>query len=441
MDNTNIISRLLGLFKVKANLDELLISCQNGDGIIREDAVKKLALQANPKAIPALIVRLNDWVPQIRSAAKDAILTLATSENTRDFIEHLPEIYHLRKCRRGNHEDIIRKINQCLLSKENRFYIVAGINNENRLIARICYALASAHGLLPAESLVETGLSNPDIIIRQQASILLEDLGPDTQAPLLATALKDKHMPIRRAALQLKLNLGQENHWIESYLFDRHSAIREIAVNKLLTRDVNVLGIYQSALTCSSPLKTQCAIWGIGFLSCENSLAVLIKLLNSPLPSIRKQTLCTLLSLRSSWLNAHIHTLLSDSSPVVGRKAASICYQLGIHLDAELLINIIKLSPYEHTQNIIFSMIKKINKWERLIFLLKIRSDIKPPEAVEMQRMTAEIFHWNADFNKSGCQPTENQLELLQRVYAQQRQYNDHNLSRIMSTIKVFVSA
>ncbi len=441
MSTSSIPKRILGLFKVTKNLDDLLIASRNWDGRVREDAVRRLGGLGNTEAIKELLIRLNDWVPQVRSAAKDAILRLAnTSSNAAVFIEHLPEIYHLNKCRRDKHVDIIRKICDSLLSDGNRSLVVDGVSNENCYVARICYALVSNHKLLPFDSLVEVGLSSKDFIIREVAFVLLRDSEPDRHCRLLAIALKDKHTPIRRAAFEVRLGHGEADSVVASYLFDLHSSIREIAVNELLTRGLNVLDVYRNALSNSLINTSKCAIWGVGYLSCKESIPALIKLLESPIPCIRKQSLSTLSSLGVSWLDDNIHGFLSDPSAAVSKEAARLCRRLGILFDAEELLSKVEASPYEHTKNIIFDLVKKINKWERLIFLLKIRSSIKPNQESELLRITGEIFHWNDDFNKSGSQPTHKQLDLLKRYYGEQLQYNDHNLSRIMFTIRTSVA-
>lgn len=441
MSTSSIPKRILGLFKVSKNLDDLLIASRNWDGRVREDAVRKLGGLGNTEAIKALLIRLNDWVPQVRAAAKDAILRLAnTSSNAAVFIEHLPEIYHLNKCSRDEHADIIRQICDSILSERNRSLVVDGVSNDNCYVARICYALVSTHKLLPFDSLVEVGLSSKDFIIREKAFVLLRDSEPDKHCRFLAIALNDKHTPIRRAAFEVRLGHGEADGVVASYLFDRHSSIREIAVYELLRRGLNVLDVYRNALSNSLINTSRCAIWGVGYLSCKESIPALIKLLESPIPCIRKQALSTLSSLDASWLNDNLDKFLSDPSAAVSKEAARLCRRLGIRFDAEDLLSKVEDSPYKHTKNIVFGLVKKINKWERLIFLLKIRSSIKPNQEAELLRITGEIFLWNDDFNRNGSQPTRKQLDLLKRYYGEQLQYNDHNLSRIMFTIETLVA-
>ena len=45
----------------------------DGNGHVREAAVRELASAPRPEAIRVLLARANDWVPQVRSAAATAL--------------------------------------------------------------------------------------------------------------------------------------------------------------------------------------------------------------------------------------------------------------------------------------------------------------------------------------------------------------------------------
>ena len=117
-----------GNFFKEKFLDEFLSMCEHRNGYRREKAVRRLGMLGNPLAIPKLIVRANDWVPQVRTAAREAILQLAVHNNAEVFIQCLPELYHLKKCRRYNHNRLIKSVETFLLSKENVTYLINNIS-------------------------------------------------------------------------------------------------------------------------------------------------------------------------------------------------------------------------------------------------------------------------------------------------------------------------
>ena len=51
----------------------LIELCRHWSGYEREAAVRALAKRGNVAALPALLERANDWVPQVRAAAAEAI--------------------------------------------------------------------------------------------------------------------------------------------------------------------------------------------------------------------------------------------------------------------------------------------------------------------------------------------------------------------------------
>ena len=155
---------LTKFFCKQPDLPELLSMCEHRNGYKREKAVKSLGNLGNPIAISKLIIRANDWVPQVRSAATDAILKLAVSDNAKVFVQHLSEFYHLKKCSRNNNNQLINSIESFLL--ENVEYVLQGIHNDNYLIARICVSLTIKNKLINLAKLMEKIITHPDITIR-----------------------------------------------------------------------------------------------------------------------------------------------------------------------------------------------------------------------------------------------------------------------------------
>jgi HEAT repeat protein len=65
-ENENLLKRLLKSFQKQEGLDDLILMAEHWNGFKRENAVRRLGMLGNPVAIPKLIVRVNDWVPQVR---------------------------------------------------------------------------------------------------------------------------------------------------------------------------------------------------------------------------------------------------------------------------------------------------------------------------------------------------------------------------------------
>ncbi len=85
----------------KSKYVELLaISSLNGNGYVREKAVKKLSLIKEPRAIQFLIYRIADWVQPIRQLALKGLENYKSVNFIDTLIENLPVFEWLQKVER-----------------------------------------------------------------------------------------------------------------------------------------------------------------------------------------------------------------------------------------------------------------------------------------------------------------------------------------------------
>ena len=288
-DNVTLLKKISDLFSKQEGLDDLLVMCEHWDGYKRENAVRRLGMLGNPIAIPKLIVRANDWVPQVRIAAKEAIVNLASPNNSEAFVLCLPDLYHLRKCGRDDHDSLIQAIESFLLLEANTRHLVGGLYNDNPFVARICMTLVIDNQILDVTKLAREGLQHPDIIVRAKASHLIRGLAEKDQKVMLDIAICDRFMPIRREAFQILLKSTASEELARTFLFDRHSSIREIAIRHLDRSGVDVKACYVESLTAEKPALIRLSIWGLGELKASDYLPVIKGHLNSKFPGIRKQ--------------------------------------------------------------------------------------------------------------------------------------------------------
>src|SRR5687767_13043143 len=130
---SNLGSTLIG----QPGFDDLLAMAYSPNGFRRENAVRRLGMLGNPLAIPCLVVRANDWVPQVRAAAVDAITRMLKSGNGMAFVTYLPQILHLEHCRRGDHTELLQSVHAFLLRQENRDALLDGLASTDSRVARI----------------------------------------------------------------------------------------------------------------------------------------------------------------------------------------------------------------------------------------------------------------------------------------------------------------
>ena len=107
MEEKTFLSKLGSRLFAHPGFENLVALSTSANGFRREDAVRRLGMLGDPRAIPCLIVRANDWVPQVRTAAFDALIRMLKSGNGDAFVTSLPQILHLQSCSRGDHTELL----------------------------------------------------------------------------------------------------------------------------------------------------------------------------------------------------------------------------------------------------------------------------------------------------------------------------------------------
>lgn len=95
-------------------IDSLEDRLSHSDGYIREKAILEIRATSDREAlikkIGYLMIRANDWVPQVRIAAFAKIKELLEFIPPDSIIQTLPQVYRLQGCNRANHTPLISLI-------------------------------------------------------------------------------------------------------------------------------------------------------------------------------------------------------------------------------------------------------------------------------------------------------------------------------------------
>jgi len=397
------------------SLQELVRLSKHSYGFKREKAVVWLGNSGQSSVIPTILLRCNDWVEQVRTAAKEALLKLAVSNNAKAYIEILPDLYHLQHCGRENHQSFIKAIEKFLILDKNKHYLIEGIKSENLKLSKLCFSLVLDNSLLDAEEILSFGQENENVSIRLKCFDLISKLDGKSRDKALSIAVKDKYMPVRRGALNYLIQDGFTDELLKPYLFDKHSSIREIAIKNLQYLDLK--NIYVEELKSNLVFRVCCSIWGLGALRDLESLSKIESLLTSPFPSIRRHCLITITRLKGMDAENIVLKSLVDESPKVAKEASRLAAKINIILSADELLKLYKTSHHYHSLISCASILKRMNKWERLIFTLNLLNNDNSNESIELKQIQNEIYFWNNDFNRVLSQPTRKQIETIKQLY------------------------
>lgn len=397
---------------------ELLAMSSHGSGFKRENAVRRLGMIGNPLALPYLIERANDWVPQVRAAARDALSKLLRAENAEAFVTALPKLLHLQTCLRDDHTALLQAVQDFLLREENVHHLLAGLQNPDVQVARVATRWLVERSRVAPAAIVAAGLSNKDAIVRSIVLELLGRLDEQTLGKWIAMALSDSYMPVRREAFQQLLARDAEAglRVARDMLFDRSASIREIAVRRLLDAREPVEQLYDSALVSGRGRVAivTCVLWSWAFMNCKGRSEQVRTLLASRSPSVRRAALQTIVRLIGDDAEMDAEAALADASPAVCKEAARLIVKMKGFARADRLVTIAQANGLAHVAIACCRVARSVNKWEWLKFVLKVYG--APDAAVDKETFSNEIDAWDQQFNRSNAQPDA--ALLLQIVFA-----------------------
>ena len=421
-ENQNLLKRLLKSFQKQEGLDDLILMAEHWNGFKREDAVRRLGMLGNPVAIPKLIVRVNDWVPQVREAARKALLMLMAPKNAKAFAESLPDLFHLRTCGRDNHAQFIDDVLEYLLKVENVDCIREVAFSLEPKVARIAVRLCFDYALLDRDELVAKCLSHPDVLVRNIAADHLREISGANLDALLKLAIKDPYMPIRREAFQIYLRHSPEQGEViaNTFLFDRHVSIRELAIIHLLRKGGDVRGLYSSEISNGSQniSRRKFSILGLAYLDAKEEIPSILQYLNNKSPGIRKSSIQALEKLMGDESKYFLLSALDDLSPGVAKESSRLIAKRKFKFGSHEINEAINIQGHPHTLALVMRAMRKSNKWERLIFLLRVMIDVTDDDPSNNGVVQSELAVWDADFNRSSSQPSAMQIQMINRDYA-----------------------
>jgi hypothetical protein len=229
------------------------------DGHVREAALKRANALRAPALLPAVVARLNDWVPQVRARAQALVLDWLPSLDADAALRLLGAVQHLRDARRSDHASWLGKVERIVVAQVGAGTIVDGVANPDIAIARTCFRLLEEHGLAGPATRVRVGLADgTDIVLVRKAAEALVLLDGQERAAMGRLALQS-HFGIVRA-IALRRLLADEVNGAEALatdmLADPHGWVRLVASTFLERRGIDSASLYAARLTAPGSSNT-----------------------------------------------------------------------------------------------------------------------------------------------------------------------------------------
>jgi HEAT repeat protein len=386
-----------------------LVSC-HPNGHVRERAVRLLATTADEAALPFLLIRVNDWVANVRETARQGVEQRLHGGPPGVFLANLPLVIRLVSCRRDSYAGLVQEIVRRLAGSHLAVALARLIRHGPRELARPVFQLAVQLPGSHLRPMVEAASQSQDTALRLWAARCLPTVvaGQELEEALAVQA-RDRSMPVRRAALAVRLEAlpATAPPALETSLLDPSPSIRELARFHLgqLGRG-DFAAFYREALANARHQAT--AIAGLGETGKKDDALRIVPYLESPQARERQAAVRALSRLAGEEHSELLVSCLDDDSPKVTREVCEALQAQTDALDAKRLWAIFTHDSRRHVRLAALALLDAMPTWLRLPYL--IRSAADADEAVARRGRV----YIERRYNKVFTRPTEEEQRLIE---------------------------
>jgi len=383
-------------------------------GYVRDEALRKLSDAQGGTELPFLLLRLNDWVQEVRHTAHLLVRERLTTQYAPFFVSSIALVNRLRLVRRGHQAEIVGAIERLLKSKDCQEAVEIGMGSPDGHVKRACYELAFESASFDQVPLIERALSEKDPAVRFRGAERISVLpNADSMDHLLSRARDDRFAPVRRKALQVFSERFPERArpWLEHALTDSHPSLRGYAQFELgKGSDLDLRAFYQGVLGKSEPATLYAAISGVGETGISSDTSLVIAHLSHRVPRVRRAVLRTLARLHAEEFVDLFAERLLDHAPSVSREAMRGLAKVLHLITGERLWTVFAAATEDHVRRNALFLVARLSKWESIGYLVEALDS----NAEDLRKLAeGYLRRWYAQFNSSFTAPTKPQVERL----------------------------
>lgn len=393
------------------------------NGYVREAAILELASRRSGKELPFLLIRLNDWVAEIREAAGMAVRLRIEPSNAVHFLANISLVLRLRACGRVD-KKFVDEIRDLLKRSECKDVLQAGTKSKDKAVRRISFQLAAEADPSTRTAIIRAAMTDPDAVARAWAvRHFLPEVSPDDLPGVIEPMLKDRFMPVRRDALWYAATKRPDvaKQPLRAALLDNHVSMRETARQFLAIAGIeSSRDFYADALARHDDNRRFAGICGIGETGTAADVSLVTKFQKSNQTRIRRAVAYAFGRLDPEGQLQKLVELLSDPAPSVSREALKALKGKARHLLLDQLENLVVSTSEFHVRRNALTMISQTDKWKKVPALIKVCADA---DARLAEQAAKSLRAWSANYNSSFAEPTRGDLE---RITAELNKFESH---------------
>jgi len=319
------------------HIEQLQPYLAHRDGYIRQAAVEYCGRQAPTGAVARLVERLNDWVPQVRAAARRALEAVLPQAAVADLCNALPAAYALLHARRDTHAGWVAAFERTVIDQADTPSLVEALLGHDIQVGRAVFRLlAGAHAMAPQALFAIVVPASSDIVLTRLAFDHLERSEEGYGESELVRAFASKSTPIRVRALRVLIARGM-TRYVEDALFARQSSLRAVAIAHLASQGQDVAAFYREALTVpdASPARIGICLAELGASRQPACLDSIKPFLRHPVARVRSRAAQAWLRLAPAEKDEIALRVLADPAPELRALLLQLVRRHGAYLPFE----------------------------------------------------------------------------------------------------------
>ncbi|WP_426318938.1 hypothetical protein [Pseudoduganella sp. R-43] len=394
------------------SLEELKALLAQRSGYAREAAIDRVMALGGDGAIPAIMPRLNDFVPEVRAAARRAIQALLPSAGHEDLLAVVGFTWRLRHFSRLNHSAWISSAQAELARRLTFDQLREALCSRHPMVARGSFFMLLERELIPRVELLTLAVeSGKDIVMSRQAAVLALSLLEEDRIAVLRGGMKSHFGVVRTHALRGLLGCAPDAAEIaRGALLDPQGSARSLAQYYLRSNGVDLAPYYRELLQDRHARTNQAcmALAALGSMGGAGDIALLREMSESPFPSIRGAAFLAWLKLAPSDKDAIALAALSDEGRANRRLAAQMATRQGAYVPFERVKEVLR----DKADLSILLAFARLRKWD---WLETIALEAAQAERGSMawDALHIDMVRWLAHAGHSYERPDERQRDRL----------------------------
>jgi HEAT repeat protein len=309
---------LLDTFGSADKVHLLGVATLNRNGYVRQEALSRLGTIQDEYALPYLILRLADWVPEIRELAERLVREAIERRVVRSIADYSFLIKWMERVGRVDLKPIRTAMIQAMM-KRDPAELRAALEHENPDVRLFCYRAVLVDTEVQPE-VVERGLGDAAVKIRMAMVHLIAAQKPSCGVGWLRRLYGDRNPAVRVAAVRAAAEAYGVDGAFDKMIFDASAGVRdaarfylrkygredfapryreEIRAVEMVPRLVGILGglsetgtvsdynVVASFLDHPNAVVRSAALYGVARLDARRAFERLVRALEDPSAKVR----------------------------------------------------------------------------------------------------------------------------------------------------------